>query len=135
MKFIKAFKVIQLLPTEYGRVKEDVIFEETKKKFTEKWKETNVDIEEDNARRSKILEVVKPLIGTDPKKTVVEIPEVQKIIGDAKVCWGCASSTCLIRQILSGRLAKIKILITLLETKVEKNKQVAAYKPKKKGEK
>ena len=91
---------------------------------------------------------MKPLISTDPKKTVVEIPEVLKIIGDAKVCWGCASSTCLKRQILSRRLAKKKfvnkfcmtrklllgdkILLTSLETKVEKNKQSVAFNPSKK---
>ena len=125
-----------------------VMSEESKKKFMESWKETKVDIEDDNARRSKILEAVKPLVGTaDPKTVVVDIPEVKKIIGDAKVCWGCTSTTCLLRQNLSLRLTKKrlvnklcmtrrlligdKVLVTSLETKVEKDKQTAAYEKKK----
>ena len=88
--------------------------------------------------RNKILEVVKPLISTTNSKTVlIDIPEVKKVIGDAKVCWGCTSTTCLIRQNLSLRLTRKrfvnklcmtrklligdKVLITSLETKVEKD--------------
>ena len=83
---------------------------------------------------------------------MVDILEVQKIIGNAKVCWGCLSSTCLTRQLISGRMTKNKllnrycatrkvllgdkILLTSLQSKVGKDNQVAAYDPKKKkGEK
>lgn len=63
----------------------NVVSEETEKKFMEKWKETKLDIAADDARRSKLLEIVKPLIGTDPTKVVIEIPEVKSAIGDARV--------------------------------------------------
>ena len=87
-----------------------VVSEETKKKFLEKWKATTVDTVADNGRRGKIFEVVKPLIGSDSNKVVADIEEVKAIIGDTKVCWGCLSSTCLIRQNLSGRMTGKKLV-------------------------
>ena len=46
---------------------------------------------------------LKQLIGIEPTKVVMEIPEVKTAIGDAKVCWGCLSSTCLTRQNVSKK--------------------------------
>ena len=87
----------------------------------------------------------------DPKTVVVDIPDVKKIIGDVKVCWGCTSATCLLRQNLSFRLTKKKMinkfcmtrkltmgdkkLLTTLGTKVEKNSYQPAWEPKKDGNK
>ena len=129
----------------------NVVSEETKKKFLEQWKATKVDIAADDARRSKIFEVVKPLIGTEPTKAVVDIEEVKAIIGETKVCWGCLSSTCLLRQNLSGKMTSKKLvnrhcttrktvlgdkyLTISFQTKVGKDNQVAAYDGKKKNKK
>merc|ERR1712030_59852 len=68
--------------------------EEAKKKFMEKWNETLIDTAADDTRRGKILEIVKPLITSDPAKPVVDVPEVKTIVGDTKICWGCLSQVC-----------------------------------------
>ena len=88
----------------------NVVSEEAKKKFLEKWRATTVDTAADDIRREKIFKVVKPLIGSDPKKAVVDIEEVKTIIGDARVCWGCLSSTCLHRSNISVRLSGKKLI-------------------------
>ena len=114
--------------------------EESKKKFLEKWKEIKIDTATDNARRDKILEVVEPLVGSVPKKVIVNIPEVKTIVGESKICQGCLSSTCLIRRIIAReitgkslvnrhcRLRKVLLgdthLLTLLQSKVEKDKYI-----------
>ena len=143
-KFLLAFEVVEALPTEYDKVKEDlhlsiadyiynpvkfyetwieeadknatlkghsvmfrekvlpalaqnksfrsnvtnVVEEEAKKKFMEKWKETQVDTAADDTRRGKILEIVKPILTTEPAKPVVDVPEVKNLVGDSKICWG-----------------------------------------------
>ena len=44
-----------------------------KKKFMDAWKNTTVDVDSDNARRLKIEEVLKPMIGgSDKSKVVIE---------------------------------------------------------------
>ena len=48
-----------------------VISEEAKKKFMDAWKNTTVDVDSDNARRLKIEEVLKPMIGGSNKSKVV----------------------------------------------------------------
>ena len=68
--------------------------DELKAKFHEIWKETRVNETEDYKMKEDILKVVETLKDEDPKKPVVEIPEVQKIIGTAKICWGCFSGIC-----------------------------------------
>ena len=45
----------------------NVVTEEAKKKFVEKWNETQVDTAADDTRRGKILEIVKPIITTSHK--------------------------------------------------------------------
>ena len=65
----------------------NIVTEDAKKKFLAQWKETNVDVAADDVRRGKILEVVKPMIGSDPTKIVIDIPEIKALIGDKKVCW------------------------------------------------
>ena len=128
----------------------NIVSEKAKKEFIEKWKETKVDIAADNDRRSKIKAIVEPLIGTEPTKVVMEIPEVRTAIGDARVCWGCLSSTCLIRQNISAKVTGKKFvnrhcmtrrtvlgdrnLMTSLQAQVGKDNQVAAFE-KKKGDK
>ena len=124
----------------------NIVSEDSKKKFLEKWKETNVDVTADDVRRSKILEIVKPLIGSDPSKVVMDIPEVKTVVGETRICWGCLSSTCLIRQNISGRMTGKKLvnrhcttrrtvlgdkyLIISLQTKVGKDNYVAAFEQK-----
>ena len=87
-----------------------VVSEEARKKFFEKWKNTTVDVEADNTRRSKIEAVVKPLIGTDNEKAVIDIPEVKTILEGIKVCCGCLSNIYLIRQRMSGKLTGKKLV-------------------------
>ena len=65
----------------------NVVTEDSKKKFLEKWKETNVDVAADDVRRGKILEIVKPMLGSDPTKVVVNIPEVKSVIEETRICW------------------------------------------------
>ena len=50
----------------------NAITEEARRKFKEKWNETQVDTAADDARRGKILEAVKPIITSDPTKAVVD---------------------------------------------------------------
>ena len=106
-----------------------------------------MNIKADNDRRSKIKTIVEPLIGTEPNKAVMEIPEVITAIGDAKVCWGCLSSTCLIRQSVSKKamgkrfvnkhcmsrktVMGDKNLMTSLQTLVGKDQQSSAFEHKK----
>ena len=94
----------------------NVMTEESKKKFLEKWKETQVDTAADDTRRAKILEVVKPLLGSDPNKAVVDIADVKTVVGESKICWGCLRSTCLTSQIISR-----KMTVKKLQSKVEKD--------------
>mgnify|MGYP003327475674 CR=1 FL=1 len=83
-------------------------------------------------------------------KVVVEIPEVKTVISDVRVCWGCLSSTCLLRQKISAKVTGKKLvnrhcmtrrtvlgdknLMTSLQAQVGKDNHVAAYE-KKKGDK
>ena len=116
----------------------NVATEESKKKFVEKWKETQVDTAADDARRGKILEVVKPMIASYPTKAVVDIPEVKTIIGETRICWGCLSQVCMIRQNISRKIMGKRLvnrhcpsgravlgdkyLVISLQTKVGKDK-------------
>ena len=88
-----------------------VISEEAKKMFMDSWENTTVDIESDNARRLKIEEVVKPLVGgPDKSQVVIDLPAVKTILGNTAVCWGCLSELCLIRQRLSFKLTGRKMV-------------------------
>merc|ERR1712074_290266 len=81
-----------------------VITDKANKKFKEQWTKTAVDLAEDDTRRENILKIVEPLIAKEPTKAVVDVQEVKALIGTATVCWGCLSSTCRTRQLLSQRL-------------------------------
>ena len=125
-----------------------IVSEEAKKKFIDNWKNTKVDIATDIARRSKIEAIVKPLIGTDNTKAMIDIPEVKTLIGDVRVCWVCLSSTCLLRQRISGKITGKKLvnryymtrktvlgdknLLTSLQSPVGKDNHVSAYEKKNK---
>lgn len=76
----------------------------------EKWNETQVDTAADDTRRGKILEIVKPLITSDPAKPVVDVPEVKTLVGDTKICWGCLSQVCRARQYVSQRFMGKKLV-------------------------
>jgi hypothetical protein len=78
-----------------------VITEESRKEFYDLWKQQVVNEIEDNARKEEILKVVEPMIVKDSQQVVIEIPEVQKIIGKARVCWSCFSEICSTRRMLA----------------------------------
>ena len=88
----------------------NAITEEARRKFKEKWNETQVDTAADDTRRGKILEIVKPILTTDPAKPVVDVPEVKTLVGDAKICWGCLSQVCRQRQYVSQRFMGKKLV-------------------------
>jgi len=75
-----------------------VVTDEIKNKFHEAWIDTKVNEIEDFTMKEEILKVVENMTTEDPKKPVIEIPEVQKVLGTAKVCWGCFSGICRTRQ-------------------------------------
>ena len=168
-KFLAAFEVVEALPAEYDKLKEDmeisissyiykpvkfydkwieeasekastkghtVLFnekilpalapnksfrnnsaefnaaiEEARKLFKEHWSKITVDTEADDARRAKILEIVKPMVNSDPTKAVIDVAEVKTLVGEAKICWSCLSQTCLSRQIISRKYLKGKKLV------------------------
>merc|ERR1712074_517256 len=41
---------------------------------------------------------------------VIDVPEVRTLIGKTTVCWGCLSSTCRTRQLLSQRILEKKLV-------------------------
>ena len=78
-------------------------------------------------------------------KAIVDIPEVKTIIGESKICGGCLSSTCLIRQNLSIEIIGRRFIIRycrfgkallnihslkMLQQKVERNSHVFRSKSK-----
>merc|ERR1712105_3042 len=75
-----------------------VVTDEIKNKFHEAWRDTKVNEIEDFTMKEEILKVVENMTTEDPKKPVIEIPEVQKVLGTTKVCWGCFSGICRTRQ-------------------------------------
>ena len=87
-----------------------VVTDEAKKKFKEQWDNTKVNEEEDNTRRENILKIVEPMIPKEPMKAVMDIPEVITLVGEARICWGCLSLICRIRQMLSQRILGKKLV-------------------------
>ena len=70
-----------------------------------------VDCEKNNARKKKIEEVVKPMVGkSDGKIAIIDIPEVKDVIGTAYVCWGCLSEVCMQRQKISFKISGKKLV-------------------------
>ena len=53
---------------------------------------------------------MKPIVTTDPAKPVVDIPEVNTLVGDAKICWGFLSQVCRQRQYVSQRFMGKKLV-------------------------
>ena len=84
-------KVLPALTKGKFNINTTEISEDTRKKYTEPWKNTSVDCEKD-----------KPLIGKiDGKTAIIDIPEVKEVIKDTYVCWGCLAEVCIQRQKVS----------------------------------
>merc|ERR1712173_3664 len=86
-----------------------ILTEEAKKEFFDLWKNQIVNEKEDNDRKEEILKVVEPMIVKDSTQIVVDIPEVKKVIGNAKVCWSCFSALCSSRRMLAMSTLKKKL--------------------------
>ena len=87
-----------------------VITDEARKKFREQWDKIIINTEEDDIRRGKILKIVEPLMTSDPRKPVIDVPEVKNLVGETRICWGCLSQTCRARQSLSQKLVGKKLV-------------------------